>query len=249
MEITAMEVVWPAEDGSGWAEPMLVTGSYDATMIVWNFSDQEQVGPLEVLSGHSQGVISLSHSAGLLISCSWDNTARVWKGPNCVLTLKHEDRIPRDACVLPDGNTVAVGCAYKKQLGGENIAVSASVHLWDLPSGASRGVVETGFSDSINGCRVLGSSLVACSVSGEIQVRSGDTRRVMAQLDGHTDSVKKVVFHSSGMFISASSDRSIRVWGTGTDIATTVLPNQRKGGVVGANRQFKSSFRHSVHNL
>eukprot|EP01119_Soliformovum_irregulare_P015719 TRINITY_DN4460_c0_g1_i3.p1 TRINITY_DN4460_c0_g1~~TRINITY_DN4460_c0_g1_i3.p1 ORF type:complete len:263 (+),score=11.45 TRINITY_DN4460_c0_g1_i3:61-849(+) len=80
--------------------PCIVTASNDHSVIVWNPTTQE---PLLTLLGHTDSVVCLSHVNGLIVSGSWDNTARVWQGPECIMILKGHSHSVWAVLGLPTG--------------------------------------------------------------------------------------------------------------------------------------------------
>jgi guanine nucleotide-binding protein subunit beta-2-like 1 protein len=64
--------------------PVLVTGSRDKSLIIWNLYDEEQDGkcgkPYRQLLGHNHFVsdLSLSQENCFILSSSWDKTLRLW---------------------------------------------------------------------------------------------------------------------------------------------------------------------------
>ena len=68
---------------------MIVSGSSDKTVRIWNADTGECV---RVLEGHSDCVwsVSLSEDASMIISGSWDKTVRIWNADTgeCVRVLE-----------------------------------------------------------------------------------------------------------------------------------------------------------------
>jgi WD40 repeat protein len=67
--------------------------------------------------------------------------------------------------------------------------------------------------------------LVVGSPDGACRLFDTSTRRTLSQLTGHSDKVQAVYFSPSGtQIISASADRTIKVWDMQSAAATTTLP-------------------------
>jgi phospholipase A-2-activating protein len=84
---------------------------------------------VRTLVGHEHGVISLDWSAaGLLISGSWDQTARVWNiaDGTCVQTLPdHENGV--NVLGLPNGNIVTASTGRQEG----NTVVDFKIRIWE----------------------------------------------------------------------------------------------------------------------
>ncbi|KAG1660074.1 hypothetical protein FOA52_006420 [Chlamydomonas sp. UWO 241] len=90
---------------------------------------------LDVLSGHEGPVSALAFSpleGGLLASCSWDRSARVWdvyNGKGCVDTMTHTHDCLAVA-IRPDGKQLAVS------------TLDGTITLWDPQEAKMEGIIE-----------------------------------------------------------------------------------------------------------
>jgi WD40 repeat protein len=98
--------------------PVLATGSWDRTIMLWRFNPKipcnpkEPLLPLATLQGHGEGVLCLAfhpNYSQFLASCSKDRTAKLWRleannsNASCVATCD-EDGISESECVeVSDG--------------------------------------------------------------------------------------------------------------------------------------------------
>jgi F-box/WD-40 domain protein MET30 len=115
------------------AFPVLITGSYDRTVRVWNL---ETGAELHCLRGHTRAVRCLQFDEAKLITGSMDNTIKVWdwRRGKCIRTLAgHTDGV---VCVNFDLNLLASG------------SVDSTIRVWNVRSGGS--FVLRGHSEWVN---------------------------------------------------------------------------------------------------
>lgn len=115
------------------AFPVLITGSYDRTVRVWNL---ETGAELHCLKGHTRAVRCLQFDEAKLITGSMDNTIKVWdwRRGKCIRTLAgHTDGV---VCLNFDLNLLASG------------SVDSTVRVWNFRSGGS--FVLRGHSEWVN---------------------------------------------------------------------------------------------------
>ncbi|KAI6028310.1 WD40-repeat-containing domain protein [Pisolithus orientalis] len=100
--------------------PIIITGSYDRTVRIWNLEAGTEV---RCLRGHTRAVRCLQFDEAKLITGSMDHTIRVWnwrKG-ECIRTLRgHTDGV---VCVNFDANVLASG------------SVDSTVRVWNFCTG------------------------------------------------------------------------------------------------------------------
>ncbi|KAJ9106309.1 hypothetical protein QFC21_001454 [Naganishia friedmannii] len=100
--------------------PVLITGSYDRTVRVWNLDTGETV---RVLQGHTRAVRALQFDQVMLITGSMDRTLKVWnwRTGECVRTLEgHTDGV---VCLNYNKGTLASGSA------------DAVIKIWNIATG------------------------------------------------------------------------------------------------------------------
>ncbi|KZV80739.1 WD40 repeat-like protein [Exidia glandulosa HHB12029] len=100
--------------------PMLITGSYDRTVRVWNVDAGEEV---QCLRGHTRAVRALQFDEAKLITGSMDCTLRVWdwRTGRCIRTLQgHSEGV---VCLKFDSNVLASG------------SVDTTVKVWNFRTG------------------------------------------------------------------------------------------------------------------
>lgn len=97
----------------------LISASNDKTLRIWNVESGETTA---ILEGHDGVVcavspVSVQHAGSSsavpsrrIVSCSWDNTARLWDvdSAKCIHVLKGHTAAVWNACILSDGRVVTV---------------------------------------------------------------------------------------------------------------------------------------------
>ena len=137
------------------AFPVLITGSYDRTVRVWNMETGEEIC---CLKGHTRAVRALQFDERRLITGSMDHTLRVWdwRNGNCIRTLEgHTEGV---VCLHFDANVLVSG------------SVDTTVKVWNFRSGNN--FTLRGHTDWINSVTIWDSPdvepLQDCSTPGDI---------------------------------------------------------------------------------
>ena len=180
-----------------------------------------RLGPtlLRAFVGHDKPIAAcvLTPDGSHLLSASADHTLRLWAlgSGECVAVLRgHKDELTSCA-VTPDGKTVI------------STAIDATVRLWDL---ASRRCIDTLDNDGrwATTCTVTpdGRHLVVGSDNGAITIWDLASHRRIGALAGHSDYVTACLATSLGQLVSASRDKTVRVWelASGDCVHTFVRP-------------------------
>ncbi|KAK9366870.1 WD40-repeat-containing domain protein [Lipomyces kononenkoae] len=165
--------------------------------------------PEYVLNGHESNVCALDYNSGVLLSGSWDKTARVWVDRECKYILRgHEQAVWAVLVLAP--NQYITGSADK------------TIRLW---SGSKTTGVYTGHADVVRSiCRVGEDRFASCSNDGSVRIWDFGGS-CLAELYGHTSFVYSVAYSSTtDEIISSGEDRSVRVWKGGECIQTIILP-------------------------
>ncbi|TFK42875.1 quinon protein alcohol dehydrogenase-like superfamily [Crucibulum laeve] len=190
------------------AFPVLITGSYDRTVRVWNLETGVEI---HCLKGHTRAVRALQFDEVKLITGSMDNTIKVWdwRGGRCIRTLTgHTEGV---VCLNFDENVLASGSVDSTikvwnlrtggafTLRGHGDWVNA-VQLWDSnPSARTRGPdvglfdVNGGASPS-PGCLQIdpGKMLFSASDDGTIKLWDLTFRTCVRQFTGHVGQVQSM---------------------------------------------------------
>lgn len=175
--------------------PVLISGSYDRTVRVWNMETGEQ---LHCLKGHTLAVKALQFDEVKLITGSMDSTLIVWdwrKGKSIRTLFGHTEGV---VCLNYDSNVLASG------------SVDSTIRVWNLRTGGS--FCLRGHSDWVNSVQLWDSNPnrpQAPEDSWDFFGRSGSnppsgTHGCCYQID------------PGKMLFSASDDMSIKLWNLNT---------------------------------
>ncbi|KAK9482765.1 WD40-repeat-containing domain protein [Lipomyces starkeyi] len=165
--------------------------------------------PEYVLNGHDSNVCALDYNSGVLLSGSWDKTARVWANRQCKYILRgHEQAVWAVLVLAPD--QYITGSADK------------TIRLW---SGSKITEVYTGHSDVVRSiCRIGEARFASCSNDGSVRIWNF-SGSCLAELYGHSSFVYSLAYSpATDEVISSGEDRSVRVWKDGECVQTIMLP-------------------------
>ncbi|KAK4464027.1 hypothetical protein QBC42DRAFT_172248 [Cladorrhinum samala] len=157
---------------------ILATGSYDATIKIWNIETGEEI---RTLRGHTRGIRALQFDDSKLISGSLDNTIKIWNWHTgeCISTLQgHTDGV---VSVHFDAQLLASG------------SIDKSVKIFDFNS--KEAFCLKGHSDWVNCTRLDINSRTVISASDDTTVKLWDldTRQVIRTFEGHVGHVQQVL--------------------------------------------------------
>ncbi|WP_017300100.1 serine/threonine-protein kinase [Nodosilinea nodulosa] len=197
-------------------QPILVSGSLDDTLRVWNWQSGDL---LHSIKGHARGVndVAIDRRGQMLVSCGDDATIKVWNLGDGTLrnTLKGHMR---------DVTAIALGSSG-------NLLASASedgtLKLWNLSQGTLHktlpslaGMLKTVAWASAD------QQLVSGGLDNTIRLWNVQTAAVIKTFIGHTNTVNQVaVSPDARLMASASKDRTVRLW----DLATGALLQTLQG--------------------
>ena len=172
-------------------EQLIASAGSDSLIMIYSFLSTE---PEFTLIGHTDNVCSLSSKDSLLISGSWDTTAKVWSLGECLYTLHGHESAVWTAIILENGNFLT-GSA------------DTTIKLW---SGDSCVKTFKGHSDCVRSVLQLSSTSFA-SCSNDATVRIWDFEGNCRTLYGHTSFVYSIAISKENL-ISCGEDRCIRIW-------------------------------------
>ncbi|MCJ1351479.1 MAG: hypothetical protein MMC33_001463 [Icmadophila ericetorum] len=185
-------------------DAMMVTGSSDKTLIVWDITDNYR--PVRQLRHHSAGVLDVCFNETYIISCSKDTTTCIWhRNTGELFRVLNGHRGPVNAVQLR-GNLVV-------SASGDGLA-----KLWNVSTGAcikefaskGRGMACVEFSPDSRIILAGGNDQVIY----QFDANTGDLTR---ELKGHTGLVRSLYLdHPNGRVISGSYDTSIKAYDTQT---------------------------------
>lgn len=185
------------------------TGKIFGNLPIEDNASGEIIEPLDFLVGHESNVCALDSKHGIVISGSWDKTARVWEDKKVKHILKGHSQAVWCVAVLSK-SLVLTGSADK------------TIRLWK--DGVCKRVFK-GHTDAVRGIDILSdSTFVTCSNDASIRVWSIDTEDSILEFYGHTSFIYSVKVLGNGDIISSGEDRSCRVWRNGECIQVITLP-------------------------
>lgn len=182
------------------------TGSNDSTICLYLLGC---VKPFAILKDHKGTVCSLSEGLepNILISGSWDQTARIWKNldtGSSSLELKGHDAAVWAVATLKSGK-YATGSADK------------NIFVWNAQG--QKLVVLKGHTDCVRGLASLADgSFVSCSNDATVRHWS-DTYECIKEFHGHSNyiySISLIPALGADVFVTGSEDNTIRLWSAST---------------------------------
>ncbi|KAE9406476.1 WD40 repeat-like protein [Gymnopus androsaceus JB14] len=185
--------------------PVLITGSYDRTVRVWNLETGVE---LHCLKGHTRAIRALQFDDVKLITGSMDSTLKVWdwRRGRCIRTLSgHSEGV---VCLNFDSNVLASGSVdttikvWNLRTGGAFTLRGHqdwvnSVQLWDSKTGQSTpsSTPSTPVFD-VPGCGAPqidpGKMLFSASDDGTIKLWDLTLRTCIKQFTGHVGQVQSI---------------------------------------------------------
>lgn len=182
---------------------MMVSGSSDCTVRVWDLSargSRIRADVRAILRGHSGGVLDLRMDENWIVSCSKDALINVYS--RSTLTLH---------AVLRghEGPVNAIGLE-----GGRVVSASGDgrMMLWDAASGRCERVFE-GHERGLACIEFKDDLILSGSNDCTIKLWRASTGECLHTFAGHTLLVRALCFDpKTGYVVSASYDRSVRVW-------------------------------------
>jgi COMPASS component SWD3 len=210
---------------------MLVTGSYDEAVFLW---DVRSGGVMRTLPAHSDpvGGVDFLRDGTMVCSCAGDGLIRIWDAGTgqCLKTLVDEDRRPVTSVrFTPNGRYLVAW------------TLDDCVRLWRYVEGTCvktyQGHVNRKYglggavgSYSHNG--LLEAFVASGSEDGDVVVWDVTTKEVLWRGKGHRDVVLSLDFgrtrSGKGLLVSGGKDRDVRVWGLVADAEEGESPKQAR---------------------
>lgn len=217
-------------------EEIMVTGSSDNTLIVWDVLTWQ---PIRRLFKHDAGVLDIAFDKQKLVSCSKDTTICVWsRTTGTLLQQLAGHRGPVNAVQLRGDLIVSAsgeGCAKLWNLGLSNGVHGGARCVKEFWS-RDRGLACVEFSNDAQYVLAGGNDMVVYKFSTA-------TGECVATLEGHHNLVRSLYLDgANGRIVSGSYDLSLRVWDYESGEETIHFPNWTTSWMLSA----KSDYRRIV---
>lgn len=173
--------------------PILITGSYDRTVRIWNLESGMEVA---CLKGHTRAVRALQFDEAKLITGSMDHTIRVWnwRSGQCIRTLEgHTEGV---VCLNYDSNVLASG------------SVDATIKVWNFRTGAA--FTLRGHSDWVNSVQLWDSESNTVSSVASSSANMFDAVSYGGASPPAGNGAPQI--DPGKMLFSASDDGTMRLW-------------------------------------
>ncbi|XP_059314154.1 uncharacterized protein LOC132064980 [Lycium ferocissimum] len=183
----------------------LVSGGMDTLILVWNLATGEKI---QTLKGHKLQVTGIALDGSDVVSTSVDCTLRRWRKGQEVEVLEAHKAAIQAIIKLPSGELVT----------GSS---DTTLKLW---KGAACTHTFSGHTDTVRGlAAVPGLGILSASHDGSIRLweLSG---QVLLEMVGHTSIVYSVDAHASGLIVSGSEDRFVKLWKDGVCVQSLEHP-------------------------
>lgn len=197
--ITCLQV---AEDLPHPNFPVLMTGSWDRSVRIWNLETGKEVG---ILRGHTRGVRALQFDALKLVTGSMDSTLKIWnwRTGECMRTLRgHRDAV---ICLTYDKQLLVSGSG------------DSTIRVWDFGTGEVYSL--RGHSEWVNSVALWDSKSDGCEPTS-----AGGTSLGADAVGAPISNPELAKQSAMGKYLfSASDDATIRVWDLYTRNCVRVL--------------------------
>ncbi|CAH7672254.1 WD40-repeat-containing domain protein [Phakopsora pachyrhizi] len=187
----------------GVSTPILITGSWDKSIKVW---DLERLELVKSLVGHTRGVRCLQFDSYKLISGGMDRMLKIWnwRTGQCIRTIEgHSDSV---TCLNYDEELLASGSS------------DLTIRVWNFKTGS--GYILRGHSEQINSVKLNSSKKMLYSGSDDNQIKIWDlnSRQTLKVLKGHVAQVQSISFLEKDLcLVSGSFDNCLKVWNLNDD--------------------------------
>ncbi|KAG5982010.1 hypothetical protein E4U55_002424 [Claviceps digitariae] len=211
-------------------EEILVTGSSDATCIVYDVKAGYK--PIRRLRHHAAAVLDLAFDKKHLVTCSKDSSICVWDRDTGALLRQLRGHAGPVNAVQMRGNTI-VSCSGDFKVKLWNIDTGKNIREF---SGHTKGLACSQFSED-------GRFVVSAGNDKVIRIWDANTGECLREMKAHQDLVRSLYIDSvSGRLISGSYDSDIKVWDMETGHQLLDFPSWHSSWVLSA----KSDYRRIV---
>lgn len=179
---------------------LIVSGSWDKTVRVWDVESGTQQA---VLEGHTGQVESVAFGADNehVVSGGFDTSVRTWDVASSkeVHVLEGHENVVTSVAFSPDGRFLASGSRFNDQM----------IVLWDAVSGARIKVLQTLAGFEIDHLKFSADSKLLAATTSDGEVRLWNTETYA--LDGSFVGSHDVMFQPDGSLIAAGGP-TLRLW-------------------------------------
>ncbi|CAG7833242.1 unnamed protein product [Allacma fusca] len=177
---------------------LILTGSHDHTVL--GFEIGKPV-PVFRLLGHKGPVCSISSTEdSILITGSWDESAKLWENQNCIASLEGHGAAVWAVASLPGVNkNFLTGSADKE------------IRFWN---GSQMVKTYTGHTDCVRTLAIIDSDkFLSGSNDATIRLWSISEGECLSVLYGHTNFIYSIALLPNDQdFVSCGEDRTVRIW-------------------------------------
>jgi WD40 repeat protein/serine/threonine protein kinase len=216
----------------------LVSGSTDKTVSLWDTSTGQKLHSFE---GHAGSVTALAYGPDgrFVVSGSTDKTTRVWDASTGRMLTMHNHSEPVTAVAFsPGGKTIAsvTQSPHEGNYSGEAILWNAFTGVEVIPLEGR--LARTSVAFSPDGKHLVTGELAPTParpsaprrLTGDsepptpiLKLYNLETHKSSLSLQGHTDAITGIVLSPDGKrLVSASLDRTLRIWDVATARETSV---------------------------
>jgi WD40 repeat protein/serine/threonine protein kinase len=181
----------------------VIGGSYDQTIMLWDFKTGERI---RTLSGHSDAIRSVATSPDgkILASGSSDATIKLWDMETGALVgnLSGHSGPVWSIAISPDGKILASG------------SYDGTVRIWNLQTGELIRTLPEHY-DSVWSVAISpdGETLVSGSYDGTAKIWNLQTGELIRSLSKHSEPVRAVAISPNGQILATASwDKTVKIW-------------------------------------
>ncbi|KAG2035540.1 hypothetical protein BDR03DRAFT_993310 [Suillus americanus] len=225
---------------------MMVSGSSDCTVRVWDLHTKHRGSRIRadvraILRDHSGGVLDLRMDENWIVSCSKDALINVYSRSTLTLhTVLQGHEGPVNAIGLEGGRVVSA-------------SGDGRMMLWDAASGRCERVFE-GHERGLACIEFKDDLILSGSNDCTIKLWRASTGECLHTFAGHTSLVRALCFDpKTGYVVSASYDRSVRVWEwrepatPAVDVTAFISHSSSSSTSSSSSNSSSSSSFHSTH--
>ncbi|ODQ64505.1 PFU-domain-containing protein [Nadsonia fulvescens var. elongata DSM 6958] len=174
-----------------------LSAGQDKTVTINALDSLDSLDSGVVLVGHQSNICSIDANYGIIITGSWDTTAKVWIGTDCKYTLTAHSQSVWAVKILSEHEFLTGGA-------------DKAIHLW-----RDNQIVKSfiGHTDAVRAFCILNETTFAsCSNDGTIRIWDITSGQCTTVLEGHDNFIYSIVVLPSGEIVSSAEDRTVRIW-------------------------------------